>query len=155
MQYWKKDRNYRKYANADGSTRYVITVDGVDVEVAAEVYMAYAQADRRERYCYEREAGVLFSLERMAEDNRPLGYFTDKYVESAEDTVLWRMRIAAALHALSRLEPEERLLIESVVMGGITEQAYAARIGITQKAVNKRKSRALKKICKYFCDFGT
>ena len=155
MQYWKKDRNYRKYTDADGSPRYVITVDGVDVAVCADVYKAYAQADRRERYCYEREAGVLFSLERMAEDNRPLGYFTDKHVESAEDTVLRQMLIAAAMEALSHLEPEEQLLIRAVVMEGVTEQEYARRIGITQKAVNKRKIRVLRKICKYLYDFGT
>lgn len=146
MEYWKKDRNYRKYEEADGSTRYVVTVDGVDVEVAAEVYEAYAQADRRERYCCEREAGVLFSLERMAEDDRPLGYFSDKYVESAEDAVLRQMLIDAVRDALSLLEPEEQLLVEAVVMDGITEQAYAARLGVSQVAVHKRKRRILKKI---------
>ena len=42
----------------------IITVDGVDVEVNDEVFLAYSQADRRERYITEEaEAGKLLSLE--------------------------------------------------------------------------------------------
>ena len=116
------------------------------MEVCADVYKAYAQVDRRERYCSERDAGVVLSLERMTEDNRPLGYFTDKHVESAEDTVLHQMLVAAVIDALSHLELAERLLIESVVMGGMTEQDYAAILGVSQVAVHKRKHRVLKKL---------
>lgn len=150
MKHWKKDRNYRKHTNTDGTVRYVITVDGTDVEVSAAVYRAYSQADRRERYCREREKGVLLSLERMDEDHVRLGNLADAHVESAEDTVLRQMLAEAALDALARLAPGEQLLIRAVVMEGVTEREYAARIGITQKGVNKRKNAALEKIRKFF-----
>ena len=50
MKKWQMDRNYRAYENLDGSFVYIIAVDGVDVEVNKDVYMAYSQSDRRERY---------------------------------------------------------------------------------------------------------
>ena len=46
---WKKERNYRKFQEPDGSVRHVIFIDGLEIEVAAEVYSEYARMDRRER----------------------------------------------------------------------------------------------------------
>ena len=54
MKYWQKARNYRKYERENGMFVYIVTVDE-DVEVSAEVYQAYSQADRRERYQAERD----------------------------------------------------------------------------------------------------
>lgn len=146
MKYWQRTRNYRKYVDADGSARHVITVDGVDIEVSAEVYKAYSQADRRERYGYERETGLLLSLERMDEEGTHPARPADRLTESAEETALRQILVEDALGALSCLTHEDRCLIMAVVMDGVSERAYAARIGLTQKAVNKRKHRALKKI---------
>jgi len=56
IQNWQKARNYRKYKQGD-TVAHVITVDRTQVVVGEEVYGAYAQADRRERYCAERDAG--------------------------------------------------------------------------------------------------
>ena len=51
MKKWKEERNYRRIYNEAGEViANIITVDGVDVEVAEDVYLAYSQADRRERY---------------------------------------------------------------------------------------------------------
>ena len=146
MQNWKKDRNYRKSQNRDGSFTYVITVDGETVEVSEEVYMAYSQADRRERYCAERESGQKLSLERMDEDNVPLEYMTDQHIESAEDAVIRKMLAESVAEAFWKLEPDERDLIRALVMDGVTEQEYAERAGVSQVAVHKRKKRLLKKI---------
>jgi len=53
--------------------RRVITVDGVDVEVSEEVFLAYSQADRRERYIAEEvEPGLVLSLDKLLEDGVPL-----------------------------------------------------------------------------------
>ena len=146
MQYWQKDRDYRKCINADGSVSYIITVDGVDVEVSSKVYRVYSQVDRRERYCCEREDGLLLSLERLDEDGVPLGNMMSQRVPSAEDIVLHRLLTQAALDALSRLTPEEQRLIRAVVMEGMPEQVYADVLGVSQVAVHKRKHRLLKKL---------
>ena len=143
MQNWQEQRNYRKRKNTDGSFTYVISVDDTDVEVSAEVYTAYSQEDRRERYCAERDAGRLLSFDGMDEDDGLLSYLMDRHAESAEDTAIRGMLIKRAMVALSVLPPEDQRLIRAVVMGGVTEEAYAEVIGVTQVAVHKRKKRIL------------
>ena len=54
MKNWQKSRNYRRLKDENDKTiAHIITVDGVNVEVTEEVFLAYAQADRRERYLLE------------------------------------------------------------------------------------------------------
>ena len=142
MQNWQKNRNYRKHENTDGSFTYIITIDGENVEVRKEVYEVYAQADRRERYCAERDAGRLLSMEQLEED----GISLDKYVESAEDTVVRMLLAEQAMAALKTLEPDEQHLIQALIIDGMTERAYAASTGFSQKSVNKRKHKILEKL---------
>jgi len=146
MQKWQKNRNYRKYENADGSFTYVIIVEGESVEVSEEIFKAYSQADRRERYCAERDIGRLISLDRMDEDDFLLNYLTDEHIESAEDSAIRLMLIDQVKAAFALLIPEEQRLIQAVVMDGATEQDYADAIGVSQVAVHKRKKRILKKL---------
>ena len=146
MKYWKKDRNYRKYIDAGGIVRHVITVDGVDVNVTAEVYRAYAQADRRERYAREREKGVLLSLERLEEDNVQLGYLTDIRVPSAEDTALRQLRIAQMMDAVGQLSEDEKNLIVQLFFEGIALRELARRYGLQHRAVICRRDKILKKL---------
>jgi RNA polymerase sigma factor (sigma-70 family) len=146
MQNWQKERNYRKFENEDGSVIHIITVDGEDIEVSAEVYKVYAQADRRERYQAERDTGRLLSLERMDEDAVLLSYLTDEQIPSVEDEVLRQMDAEELATALDTLTPEERRLIEALIQEGVTERDYAARIGMSQKGVNKRRQKILQKI---------
>lgn len=54
MKKWQEERNYRRIRNEQGQiVASIITVDGPDVAVSDEVYLAYSQADRRERYMTE------------------------------------------------------------------------------------------------------
>ena len=71
MKKWQESRNYRQIRNQSGEIiANIITVDGTDVEVPVDVYQAYAQADRRERYLLEEQsAGKSLSLEQMEEDD--------------------------------------------------------------------------------------
>jgi len=146
MKNWQKDRNYRKYKNADGSVIYVITVDGEDVEVSEEVFTAYSKSDRRERYCAERDTGRLLSLERLEEDGALLEYLTDEHAESAEDSAIRIIFAERAAAAFMKLEPDERRLIQALIIDGVTEQSYADAVGLSQVAIHKRKKRILKKI---------
>lgn len=146
MKYWQKTRNYRKYEREDGTFAHIITVDGEDVEVSAEVYQAYSQADRRERYQTERDENVLLSLERFAEDEMHLSYLTGGHNESAEDAVFRDVLPGQAMLAFGCLAPEEQHLIRALIIDGVTERDYAAVSGISQVAVHKRKQRILRKI---------
>jgi RNA polymerase sigma factor (sigma-70 family) len=146
MKNWQKSRNYRKLENADGSFRFVITIDGEDVEASEAVYKAYSQADRRERYCAERDAGRFLSLDRMDEDEVLLSYLTDEHIESAEDTALRGLFEEQARAAFNCLEPDERRLIQALIIDGLTERDFAVSIGLSQKSVNKRKHKILEKL---------
>ncbi len=148
MQNWQRVRNYRKIGNSDGLVTYIITVDGKDVEVSEEIFTVYSQADRRERYQTEREAGRLLSLDQMDEDDVLLTYLSSENVESAEDVAIRRLFAEDALTALDSLEADERRLIQAVVMDGMSERDYAASIGLSQKGVNKRKQKILEKLRK-------
>lgn len=146
MQNWQRYRNYRKNENDEGLTTYIITVDGVDVEVSEEIYNAYSQADRRERYSAERDTGRLLSLEKMQEDGFPIEIMTGEYEESPEETLLGEITLKMVSAAFEALEPVERDLIQALVIDRVTERDYAASIGLSQKGVNKRKRIILEKM---------
>ena len=70
MEKWQENRNYRKIRDENGTViANIITVDGRDVAVTEDVFAAYAQMDRRERYLSEDlPTGKVLSMEQMAED---------------------------------------------------------------------------------------
>ena len=92
MKKWQEERNYRRVRNESGEViANIITVDGMDVEVPEDVYLAYAQADRRERYIMEEQSsGKLLSLEQMEEDALLPDYVGAETAPSAETEALER-----------------------------------------------------------------
>ena len=92
MKKWQEERNYRRVRNEGGEViANIITVDGMDVEVPEDVYLAYAQADRRERYIMEEQSsGKLLSLEQMEEDALLPDYVGAETAPSAETEALER-----------------------------------------------------------------
>ena len=90
MEKWQESRNYRRIKNENGEViANIITVDGVDVEVTEEVYLAYSQMDRRERYLTEdAPSGKLLSLDQMKDDGVQLDYVGTDATPSAEDSFL-------------------------------------------------------------------
>ncbi|MDR0840071.1 MAG: sigma-70 family RNA polymerase sigma factor [Christensenellaceae bacterium] len=143
MQNWQKDRNYRKYIHTDGAVACIITVDGVDVEVDAEIYAAYSRADRRERYQAEREKDKIVPLNRLEED---MTAFAE--VESTEDAALRGILAGQLSEAISLLTTEEQDMLRALYAENMTEREYAKTIGLSQKGVNKRKAKALEKLKK-------
>ena len=73
MKKWQESRNYRQIRNQNGEIiANIITVDGTDVEVPEDVYQAYAQADRRERYLLEEQSAGKSRL-RLKQDLQTMG----------------------------------------------------------------------------------
>ena len=142
MQNWQKSRNYRKHKMPDGSIRYVITIEGMDVDVTQAVYEAYSKCDRRERYLAEKDVGRLYSIEQFEEYGISLEILLPQNCESSnspERATLIRM-------AFLELKADERHLIHALIIEGMTEREYAEEIGLSQKAVNKRKHKILEKL---------
>ena len=163
MKKWQEKRNYRRIYNEAGEViANIITVDGVDVEAAEDVYLAYSQADRRERYVREEQfSGKLLSLEQMAEDALLPDYVNAEAAPSAEEEALEREQAQSLsewkemlLLAMLSLNDVDRELINALFFDGTSTRDYAARIGITQRAVIKRRDRILRDLKKYFENFS-
>ena len=155
MKKWQENRNYRRLKDEQGNViARIITVDGVDVEVTEEVFLAYSKADRRERYITEEvDPGMVLSWEKFLEDGVPLESLGLEPLESAEDTVLELERMNARADmkrllapALLELREAERQLIQALFFGGMSTRACARQLGVSQRAVIKRRDRILRDI---------
>ena len=172
MKKWQEYANYRKHKNQneDGTFTftYFITVDGVEVEVSKAVYKAYTAGDRKMRYMEldlktDRVLQDADGKTVMDENGQPVRLperemSLDKLVEgdwdfpssaqSPEDAVIFGDDSEAEeLHrCLTLLTDDECDLIHALFFEGMTEKEYAAKLGIRQQNVNKRKQRVLKKI---------
>ena len=154
MKKWQESRNYRQIRNQDGEIiANIITVDGTAIEV-----QAYAQADRRERYLLEEQsAGKSLSLEQMEEDDLLPGYVGAETAPSAEEMALERERAQELaerkqilLLAMLALSDADRELITALFFDGVSTREYGRRIGVTQRAVIKRRDRILRDLKKFF-----
>lgn len=163
MEKWQESRNYRRIKDENGEViANIITVDGVDVEVTEEVYLAYSQMDRRERYLTEdAPAGKLLSLDQMKDDGVQLDYVGAGATPSAEDSFLETEDAGETekladmlLGALISLKDEDRQLITALFYDHVSTRAYARRIGVTQHAVIKRRDRILRDMKKFFEKFS-
>ena len=143
MKYWQWKRNFRRIVDEDGSVTCTIMVDGQKIEVSTEVYEAYSRMDRRERYLYEREEGLLLSLEQLAENNVPLHSLTGRHVSSAEDDALRQMDYEGLRLALGSIAPECQQMIKALFFDGFTERQYAVKMGVSQPTIHQRKVMAL------------
>lgn len=155
MKKWQEERNYRRIRNEAGEViANIITVDGMDVEVPEDVYRAYAQVDRRERYVREEmESGKLLSLDKLLEDDVPLEPLGVDLVPSAEDTTLEQeessetaMQLKKLTEALSGLNTAERQLLQALYFEGIPAREYARQLGVYHRTVLYRRDKLLEKL---------
>ena len=153
MEKWQENRNYRKIRDENGTViANIITVDGRDVAVTEDVFAAYAQMDRRERYLSEDlPTGKVLSMEQLAEDGVLPDYVGAETAPSAEDCVLAREserereELTSLLPAaLIALEDRDRQLITALFYDHLSTREYARRTGVTQRAVIKRRDRILR-----------
>lgn len=156
MKKWQERRNYRKIRDENGNTiACIITVDGADVAVTEEVYEAYSKMDRRERYLAEDvPAGKQLSLEQMEADGVQPEYAGMDTVPSAEDCCLQRELSSLLLAALISLGDKDRQLITALFYDHVSTRDCARRMGVTQRAIIKRRDRILRDMKKYFDNFS-
>lgn len=162
MKKWQEKRNYRRFKDENGNAiANVITVDGEIVEVTDAVYQVYSQTDRRERYITEEvEPGMILSLDKLLEDEIPLETLGVELEDSAESLVLEREQLdmisqqkSILYSALDSLDQPERQLIESLFFEEVSIREYSRRIGVTHRAIIKRRDRILVKLKSFFENF--
>jgi len=154
MKNWQNNRNYRKIRQPDGTVKNLIFVDGQAVEVTDEVFAAYSQMDRQERYQEELlQDNPYVSLEKLADACVPIEEYMLEQAPSPEDICI-SMEDAAEQAALLRLLPEaleqltesERELIRALFFEGISLREYCRINGIPTMTQHYRLQQVLKKL---------
>ena len=127
---------------------YYIRVRGALVQVTAKVYKEWHQARRKVKTLYEKdERNGLVSYDAMDTDDT-LGeeMIPDSDASNVEDIVVNRLLRKKLRCCLSQLTTEERSLICALFYEQKTEREYTEILGISQKAVNKRRYKVLTKL---------
>ena len=143
-------------------SRY-IDVDGEQVSVSEEVYLAYkrpawAEYKRKERekrcrdesgnqctkdcrLCSKERTGGVLSLDRFVNE----GFEVADPVDLTE-LVADKLLLEELCAALEELEPDDRSLIDALFYDERTERDYAREIGLSHQSVNKRRQKVIEKL---------
>lgn len=123
-----------------------VTHRNEEVEVTREVYHAY----RRTEWGIENNDASFFAHEIQmsgligGEDGAYENFKEFIDTENIPDnTVLKIMEIEALQKALSVLSDADNKLVQALFYDGLTEQEYAAQVGISQQMINRKKQRIL------------
>ncbi len=128
--------------------KYFIRVPGELIEVSKDIYLSYYRMKRRwvaqeERDTYNGLVSYdsMDTVEMLGEEMIP-----DSDASNVEDIVVNRLLREKLRCCLSQLTTEERSLICALFYEQKTEREYAKILGISQKAVNKRRHKVLTKL---------
>lgn len=125
---------------------YVIRIRDDLCEVSKEIYLAYYQEKRREKYLAEKDGahGVIFtSLEGLEDMN--LTYLSN-VPAGIDDQLIW-MELCSVLHeSLNYLTRADRGLIQALFFENETEYSYSLRTGMSQSGISRKKMRILSKL---------
>ena len=139
-----------------------LEINGEQVAVTEEIYLAYMRFEWKEqkrieregrcrdengnrcmedcRRCREYRDGRPVSLDKLDEDGFVITDPIDaqKYIED-------KLLFEAIYDAIDALESKNRHII-SLFYAGLTEREIAAQVGLSQKGVNKRKNRIFEQL---------
>lgn len=148
----------------DGAWHLII--EGQVIEVTEEVYRAYKQPLWAEKKRQEREKRCIISngkggIKRCVDDCSEcdkqrtgsvlsLDKFTDDGLDfpgaiNTSDILLDKMLLEELFEALEELDPENRLIIYLFSIGK-SEREISANVGLSQKAINKRKAKLFEQL---------
>ncbi|HAS04572.1 MAG TPA: sigma-70 family RNA polymerase sigma factor [Dehalococcoidia bacterium] len=144
-------------ANQQTITQRYIAIDGQQIPVTEEVYRAYKRPlwaehkrKEREKRCYDKNGnrctadcskcdkqrtGSILSLDKFTEE----GFEVADHLDLAE-LVASKLLLEELYKVLEELDPDNRRIME-LFSKGKSEREIATDIGLSQKAVNKRKSK--------------
>lgn len=130
--------------------KYIIKIDDVLVEVSREVYDAYYSVERHLRTLDEKDErnGTVQYSNLDTKDTLGVEMLQDLTAEPVEDEALLRVLSERLHQCLSLLPVSDQKLIRAIYFMNLTEREYASQIGLSQKGVNKRKHKILKKLRK-------
>lgn len=128
--------------------KYIIKIDDVQVEVTREVYDAYYSVERHLRTLDEKDErnGTVPYSKLDTKETLGVEMLRDLTAEPVEDEALLRILSERLHQCLSHLPVSDQKLIRAIYFNNLSEREYARQIGLSQKGVNKRKHKILKKL---------
>ena len=125
---------------------YYLYVKGKAVKVSEEVYKAYWKITEHEKYLIKKDwKNNVIPFSALDYD----GHFVDNIVDESVDVekiVETQMMIEAVRNAISRLNAEERDIIERLYFNDETVRSVAKLKSITHPALIKRRNKILEKL---------
>lgn len=130
----------RKFSERE---KYYIPVEGQLIEVTREVYMAFYQAERRERYIKEQEhrQGVLY-----VGKIEPNTLEQCSYLQAKEDTEAQAIDNVYREYLMDGLEDEEQRVFCLCCFEGHSIREASQRMGVHYLKVNRILKRVRKKL---------
>ena len=124
--------------------QFYILVKGKKIMVDEETYRVYKRPVWKEKKSRQRDTadGVIpLSLDTLMSDGFDTSDGTDLNALLHD-----KMLLDALFAAIGELNPDERALINDIFYLGKTEREIAGSLGLSQKAINKRKQKVLGKL---------
>ena len=128
---------------------YYLYVNGQRVKVSEQIYKVYRREKEHERYLeqVDRKNHLLF-FSSLDHD----GHFVDNIIDESVDVekiVETQMMIESLRYAISKLNDEERDIIERLYFNDETVRSVAKLKSITHPALIKRRNKILEKLKKF------
>jgi len=128
---------------------YYLYVNGQKVKVSEQIYKVYWREREHEKYLeqVDRKNHLLF-FSSLDHD----GHFVDNIIDESVDVekiVETQMMIKSLRYAISKLNDEERDIIERLYFNDETVRSVAKLKSITHPALIKRRNKILEKLKKF------
>lgn len=132
--------------------KYYICIDKkIQVEVTEEVYRAYYQIERHERYLLEKDHshGVVLYSNLDTEDTLGEEILPDLQSVCVEDLAISHMLSKKLRQCIKLLSKEDQQLIQAIFYDEMSEYQLARQMGIPQRTINNRKKKILAKLLNF------
>ena len=138
---------YQLITSPAGKGRYFIDMDEFMIESTEAEYKDWRKERDHSDYLHEQESQVqLLSLYGCEDDSQ--GDSIPDMAASTEEQALAAILRKALDEALSSLDEESYMIIDALILAQNrkSERDLASEFGLSQKAINKRKQKILKKL---------
>lgn len=127
-----------------------IPLHGMLMEVTEADYTAFYKDKRRQKYLDERsEENGDISVDMLTTEEFNGADILVDATDPVDEQVIHRIMLDKLQDSLPLLSADELELIHDLFYSELTERDIAAKLGISQAAVNKRKKRILAQLKKY------
>lgn len=132
--------------------KYYIRISNTLVEVSPEIYREYYHFSRKMRTIEEKDLRNSVISYNSFDNDESLGeeIIADPSASSVEETAIRNLMVSKLHYCLTLLSNEEKDLIYAIFYDQASETEIGQYLGISQKAVNKRKKKILQKLQKSF-----